>query len=95
MLTTDGVVNVKFRKEYFSVYDKQISERQSDGTKKIMEKSFFNRGNMIMVSGFRQGDDFIVKKYANSTFEQLYKIESVYENGEMVLRHERYQNSEV
>lgn len=95
LLTTSGVVNVKFRKEYFSVYDKQISERQSDGTKKIMEKSFFNRGNMIMVSGFRQGDDFIVKKYANSTFEQLYKIESVYENGEMVLRHERYQDSEV
>ena len=28
-----------------------ISQRQSDGTKKIVEKSWFNRGNMIVVMG--------------------------------------------
>ena len=40
LLTTDGVVTVKFRKEYFALFDKQISERQPDGTKKIVEKSW-------------------------------------------------------
>ena len=38
LLTTEGVVNIKFRKEYFSMFDKQISVIQPDGTKKIMEK---------------------------------------------------------
>ena len=37
LLTTDGVVSVKFRKEYFSLFDKQISEKQEDGTKKVRE----------------------------------------------------------
>lgn len=66
LLTTTGVVTVKFRKEYFSLFDKQISEKGLDNVKHIVEKSWFNRGNMIMVMGIRSGDDFIVKKYASS-----------------------------
>ena len=91
ILTTTGVVNVKFRKEYFTMFDKQISERQADGTKKIMEKSWFNRGNMIVVTGIRSGDDFVSKKYASTGGHQLYKIESVLPNGELVLKDSRYQ----
>ena len=92
LLTTSGVVDVKFRKEYFSLFDKQISERQSDGTKKIMEKSWFNRGNMIIVQGFRSGDNFIPKKYASSGGgHQLYKIDKISPNGELVLKDARYQ----
>ena len=48
------------------MFDKQISERQLDGTKKVKEKSWFNRGNMIVVTGIRSGDDFISKKYAST-----------------------------
>ena len=91
ILTTTGVVNVKFRKEYFTMFDKQISERQADGTKKIMEKSWFNRGNMIVVTGIRSGDDFVSKKYASTGGHQLYKIEKVLPNGELVLQDSRYQ----
>ena len=90
LLTPDGVVNVKFRKEYFSLFDKQISERQEDGTKKVMEKSWFNRGNMIVVTGIRSGDDFISKKYASTGGHQLYRIEKVLPNGELVLQDSRY-----
>ena len=89
LLTPEGVVNVKFRKEYFSMFDKQISERQEDGTKKVIEKSFFNRGSMIMVQGFRSGDNFIAKKYTSSGGHQLYKIDEIKENGELILRTER------
>ena len=90
LLTTTGVVNVKFRKEYFSLFDKQISERQADGTKKVKERSWFNRGNMIIVMGIRQGDDFIVKKYASSSGHQLYRIDEITEDGELILQTERY-----
>ena len=91
LLTTSGVVNVKFRKEYFVMFDKQISERQADGTKKIVEKSWFNRGNMIVVTGMRSGDDFISKKYASTGGHQLYKIDEVLPNGDLVLKDSRYQ----
>ena len=91
LLTTDGVVPVKFRKEYFSLFDKQISERQADGTKKVKEKSWFNRGNMIVVMGIRRGDNFIPKKYGKSAGHQLYKIDEITANNDLVLRTERYQ----
>lgn len=92
LLTPTGVVTVKFRKEYFSMFDKQISERREDGTKKVIEKSWFNRGSMIVVQGIRSGDAFIPKKYASSGgAHQLYKITEVFPNGEIALQTERYQ----
>lgn len=91
LLTPTGVVTVKFRKEYFSMFDKQISERGADGIKHVIEKSWFNRGSMIVVQGIRSGDAFIAKKYASSGGHQLYKITEVFPNGEMALQTERYQ----
>lgn len=92
LLTTTGVVEVKFRKEYFSLFNKQISTRDEDGNKHIAEKSWFNRGNMIIVMGIRRGDNFIAKKYASSGGHQLYKIEKVYNNGEDIqITSERFQ----
>ena len=91
LLTNDGVVNVKFRKEYFSLFDKQISIKQPDGTKKIVEKSWFNRGNMIVVQGFRNEDTFITKKYSSTGGHQLYRIEQILNNGDLILRNQRYQ----
>lgn len=92
VLTTDGVVNVKFRKEYFSLFDKQISERQPDGSKKIVEKSWFNRGSMIVVMGMRSGDDFISKKYASNSSHQLYKILEIDKDGDLILQDARYKS---
>ena len=92
LLTTTGVVTVKFRKEYFSLFDKQISEKYSDGTKKVIEKSWFNRGNMILVQGIRSGDNFLPKKYtSSSSAHQLYKINEILPGGDLVLQIERYQ----
>ena len=91
LLTPEGVVNVKFRKEYFSIFDKQISKKQEDGTKKVIERSWFNRGSMIMVQGFRSGDNFVPKKYASSVGHQLYRIDGIEKNGDLILRNERAQ----
>jgi hypothetical protein len=49
---------------------------------------------MIVVMGFRSGDTFIVKKYAKDAGHQLYKIDEVMNNGDVVLRHNRYKGEE-
>ena len=94
LLTPTGVVEVKFRKEYFSLFDKRISEYGDDGKKHIVEKSWFDRGSMIVVMGFRSGDNFIVKKYSSNPGHQLYKIDEVRNTGDIVLRHTRYKGEE-
>ena len=91
LLTPEGVVNIKFRKEYFSMFDKQISVIQPDGSKKVVEKSWFDRGSMIVVQGMRSGDNFIAKKYASSGGHQLYKITSIDADGDLELTTERFQ----
>ena len=91
LLTPEGVVNVLYPKEYFALFDRQISVIQEDGTKKIVEKSWFNRGNMIIVHGMRRGNDFVSKKYASmQNVHQLYRIEGIDEAGNLTLQSERY-----
>ena len=77
LLTTSGIVEVKFRKEYFSLFDRQISAKGEDGKKHIIEKSWFNRGSMIIVRGMRSEDTFIAKKYNSTEGHTLYKIDEV------------------
>ena len=95
LLTPEGVVNVKFRKEYFALFDKQISERGSDGVKHVVERSWFNRGSMIMVQGVRMGDNFIPKKYASTVGHQLYRIERIDSEGSLILKDHRYKGGET
>ena len=90
LLTTEGVVNVKFTKEYFAMFGRQISEKQEDGTKKVMEKGWFQRGTKVMCTGFRRDDMFVTKTYAHTPTHQLYKITDVTDNGDIVLTHDRY-----
>ena len=90
LLTTSGVVELKFRKEYFALFDKQISEKGEDGIKHVKEKSWFNRGNMIIVTGMRTEDNFFVKKYSSTPGRQLYKITSIDDLGDVTLQSERY-----
>lgn len=95
VLTMEGqVVPVKFRQEYFSLFDRQTFKKNPDGTKTVIERSWFNRGNMIMVQGIRRGDEFVAKKYASSAKHQLYHIDSIDKNGELELRSERKQGDE-
>lgn len=91
LLTTNGVVDVKFRKEYFALFDKQISALGSDGVKHRIESSWFNRGSMIVVQGIRNGDTFIPRKYSNSQGHQLYKITEILPNGDITLQTTRAQ----
>ena len=89
LLTTEGVVNVKFRLEQFAHYDRQITETQPDGTKKVIEKSWFKRGEKLIITGFRRDDTFVCKKYSKTPGHSIYKIEEVLENGDIRIKHER------
>jgi len=88
ILTTDGVVNVKFTKEYYAMYNRQISEIQEDGSKKVLEKGWFSRGTKIMVTGYRREDTFVAKTYKSTSTHQLYRIINV-NNKNITLEHER------
>ena len=74
LLTPTGVVTVKVWKNQFAAWDKQISERGADGVKHVVEKSWFCRGNKLIITGIRRDDTFIPKKYKNSEFEIFEKI---------------------
>ena len=89
LLTTTGVTTVKFSREYYAMFKKQISQIGADGKKHVVEKSWFTRGTMIMVTGFRRDDMFVGKTYSSTEGHQLYKITEVVD-GELRLQHERY-----
>ena len=88
ILTTDGVVNVKFTKEYYAKYNRQISEKQADGSKKVLEKGWFSRGTKVMITGYRREDTFVAKTYKATPTHQLYRIVSI-NNKNITLEHER------
>lgn len=91
LLTTSGVVNVKFVKDQFAYFDKQISQRNPDGTKTVVEKSWFTRGNLLIVQGIRSGDTFMCKKYSRTPGHRLAKITKVNNDNSLEIQEERAQ----
>ena len=73
--------------DYLQAVEKRFNNFYSYGG--IVEKSFFDRGNMIMVQGIRSGNEFIAKNYKNSGGHQLYKINKIYNNGDITLQNQR------
>ncbi|WP_259445799.1 helix-hairpin-helix domain-containing protein [Paenibacillus lautus] len=66
LLTTDGVVTVKYYDGAFANYNKQVSKTKPDGSKEILEKSWFTRGNKLIIHGYRRGSQFKPQKYKDS-----------------------------
>ena len=89
LLTPTGVVNVKFTKEYFAMFNRQISELGSDNVKHVVEKGWFTRGTKLLIAGFRRDDTFVGKTYKNNGFHQIYKITDINDNGDIKLTHDR------
>ena len=94
LLTPGGVVNVKIYKNQFAIYDKQISMKDKEGVKHVIEPSWFKRGNLLMIQGIRRGEDFIPKKRRNSVFPIISKIVQVHEDGTLEFQFERMEVNE-
>ncbi len=86
-----GVVNVKFTRDYYAKYNQTLSEVGADGVKHRMENSWFKKGTLIVVNGFRRGNTFVAKSYKNTPSHQLYKITGInHDNGTMDITNLRY-----
>jgi len=90
LLTPSGVVTIKVYQAQFAEFNKQLSVKLPDGKKKVVEKSWFTRGNKLLVTGFRRGEYFIPKKYKNTNVAAvIQKINAIQEDGKLDLQSER------
>ena len=89
LLTTSGVVIVKIFGDVFNYYDRQISEKDSTGKKHVIEKSWFSRGNKIIITGIRRDTDFHAKKYRNTPYHLVELITQINADGSIKTRGER------
>ena len=81
ILTVDGVIDLKFSNEQFAKYNRIISD-VINGSKKVLEKSWFVKGTLVYVKGFKMGETFRVR--------QISKIISIKDNGKAVMTKYRY-----
>jgi DNA polymerase-3 subunit alpha len=90
LLTTDGVVTVKYYDGAFAHYNKQVSRSKEDGTKEILEKSWFTRGNKLLLFGYRRGSQFKPHKYSDSKYKHTTMlITKVNDDGTIAVQTER------
>ena len=59
------------------MYNRQISEVDETGTKKVKEKGLFLRGTKLLITGYRRDDTFVCKRYKSTTGHSVYKITNV------------------
>ena len=85
-----GVVDVKMNRDYFAKYNRRISEVQKDGTKKTVEGSWFQKGTLVMLGGFRRNNMFVCRSYKKSKFHQLEKIAKINKDGSVEMTNKRY-----
>lgn len=89
ILTTTGVVDVKIYANQFSIFDKQISVMGANGHKKVIEKSWFSRGNKIIFTGIRRENNFIPKKYKSTPYHLVELITNIDDKGLLTTLTER------
>ena len=90
--TPDGIVEVKFNKEFFSLFDKRITKPIDSKKKQVIEESWFKRGTILMVSGYRDEDIFRCKVYKKSKKHRLYRVYKISNDKEKIYyTHERRQ----
>lgn len=82
LLTETGVVTVKMYGAQFAKYDRQIKR---DG--KVIEKPWTSRGNILMISGYRRENQFVVRApYRQEPVSLIHKING---DGSATLQTER------
>ena len=93
LLTTDNqVVSIKFHSGLYAQYKRQNSIMKEDGKKQIIDPSYFSRGQLLIVCGYRRGEnDFVAKRYSKSIFQHTcQRIWNVNEDGSIEVQSERF-----
>jgi DNA polymerase-3 subunit alpha len=95
LLTKEGVVNIKFQEGQYAFYNKKISkdvwnEKKCINEKKTVENSWFTRGNILLIIGYRRGSTFVAKRYANTKYQHTIQlITNIKNNGDLVMKQDR------
>lgn len=90
LLTPDGVVKVKYNKGEYLFYGRTLSSMDTKGKKKVEEKSWFTRGTLLLVSGYRDGDIWRAKTYSDSVFKHTTnRIIDYDDKGQPIVQQER------
>lgn len=75
VLTNDGeVVSVKFNRIDFANYNRRVTEDGSDGTSHVVDPSWFDRGTLLLICGYRREGMFVAKAYSRTRWPLLFKI---------------------
>lgn len=91
ILDVDGTVfNAKYQSGSFNHYDKTISKLLSSGKKKVIEKPWFERGNMLLITGYRRSNQFVAKVNKHSISQHTTKlITDIEPDGDLYYKIER------
>ena len=83
LLTLYGVVNVKFNKGQYTFYNKRISQPDPNepDKKKVLENSWFKRGNILLVAGYRDWETVFTHTVS--------LVINITENNQLELQNER------
>jgi DNA polymerase III subunit alpha len=73
--TPEGIIMIKVYRSQFSKYDQVLSTVADDGTKNLIQDSFFKKGVHLMVTGIKRGDMFIPKVYKEVGTAPILQIE--------------------
>jgi DNA polymerase-3 subunit alpha len=73
--TPEGIIMVKVYRSQFSKYDQVLSTVADDGTKSLIQDSFFKKGTHLMVTGIKRGDMFVPKVYKEVGIAPILMIE--------------------
>ena len=92
VLTTTGVVNVKFFDSAYVKFNQKISVLDEKTKKKtVLDDSWFKRGNKIIVYGVRREDNFVAKTLREEGYNRMVGlIEHINIDGSLNIRYNRY-----
>lgn len=91
LLTTHGVVSVKFYAEVFNRYKNPISKVDpKTGKKTVIDRAWLKRGERIIVYGYRREDAFVARANRSGGHSKLLvRIDAIDSNGDLRLSYTR------
>ena len=92
----NNVVNVKFDSNFYALMKAQLSETDENGKKTVVDKSWLSRGQGLILTGYRFGEnDFKLKNYSRSVFPyKVIRVDGINDDGSLELTTKRYSNDE-
>ena len=84
------IVDIKFYREMYNNYNKTISENNEQGKKTVVDGSWFAKGNLLLVSGFRRENSFIPRvDWRKGARSSVCRICGISHSGELTLMTKR------